>query len=59
MFAPSAAQVAWAREVLEAMAAAGGQGRGAVKTKDGKMIDLVHIKIARKVLERAERLSKS
>ncbi len=57
MFSPSAAQVAWAREVLEAMAQAGEQGRGAVKTKDGKMIDLVHIKIARKVLERAERIA--
>lgn len=39
------------------MAAAGEQGRGAVKTRDGKMIDLVHIKIARKVLERAERIA--
>jgi len=52
-FSPSAQQVAWAQEVLQAMAAAGEQGRGAVKTKDGKMIDLVHIRIARKVLERA------
>ncbi|HUP97072.1 MAG TPA: CoA ester lyase [Usitatibacter sp.] len=58
VFAPSAAQLAWAREVLEAMTAAAEQGRGAVKTKDGKMIDLVHIKIARKVLERAERIAK-
>jgi citrate lyase beta subunit len=33
--------------------ARGTQGRGAVKTRDGKMIDLVHIKIARKILERA------
>ena len=53
VFAPSPQQLAWAREVLEAMAAAGEQGRGAVKTKDGKMIDLVHIRIARKVIERA------
>ena len=54
VFSPSAQQLAWAREVLDAMAAAGEQGRGAVKTRDGKMIDLVHIKIARKVLERAQ-----
>jgi malyl-CoA/(S)-citramalyl-CoA lyase len=54
-FSPSEAQVAWAREVLEAMAAAGEQGRGAVKTRDGKMIDLVHIRIARQVLERAHK----
>ena len=52
VFSPSAAQVAWAREVLDAMAAAGSAGIGAVKTMDGKMIDLVHIKIARKILER-------
>ena len=37
-------------------AAGSAEGRGAVKTKDGKMIDLVHIKIARRVLERAERI---
>ena len=55
VFAPSATQVAWAHEVLDAMAAAGEQGRGAVKTMDGKMIDLVHIKIARAILARAER----
>lgn len=55
VFSPSEAQVAWAREVLDAMAAAGSRGSGAVKTKDGKMIDLVHIKIARKILERADR----
>jgi malyl-CoA/(S)-citramalyl-CoA lyase len=53
-FSPTGEQLAWAREVLEAMAAAGSEGRGAVKTRDGKMIDLVHIKIARKVLARAE-----
>jgi malyl-CoA/(S)-citramalyl-CoA lyase len=57
MFSPPAQQVAWAREVLDAMAAAGREGRGAVKTKSGEMIDLVHIKIARKVLERAERIA--
>lgn len=57
VFSPSAQQVAWAREVLPVMAAAGAEGRGAVKTHDGKMIDLVHIKIARNVLERAERIT--
>ena len=55
VFSPSPQQLAWAREVLEAMEAAGAEGRGAVKTRDGKMIDLVHIKIARQVLARAER----
>jgi malyl-CoA/(S)-citramalyl-CoA lyase len=53
-FSPTAAQLDWAREVLDAMATAGEQGRGAVKTRDGTMLDLVHIKIARKLLARAD-----
>lgn len=55
VFSPSAEEVAWAREILDAMTAAGAQGRGAVRDKQGAMIDLAHIKIARKILERAER----
>ncbi len=53
---PSAAQIAWAREVLEAMEAAAREGRGAVKDKNGEMIDLMHIKVANKLLERAASL---
>jgi malyl-CoA/(S)-citramalyl-CoA lyase len=53
---PSAQQVAWAREVLEAMEAAAREGRGAVKDKNGEMIDLMHIKVANKLLERAARI---
>jgi malyl-CoA/(S)-citramalyl-CoA lyase len=55
VFSPSAQQLAWASEVLQAMDAAGSEGRGAVKTRDGNMIDLVHIKIARAILERGKR----
>jgi malyl-CoA/(S)-citramalyl-CoA lyase len=55
VFSPTAQQVAWANEVLAAMAAAEAQGRGAAKTADGRMIDLVHIKIARAILERGKR----
>jgi malyl-CoA/(S)-citramalyl-CoA lyase len=54
VFAPTLSQIAWAREVLGAMEAAASQGKGAARTKDGKMVDLVHIKIARKILERAD-----
>ncbi len=50
---PSAAQIAWAKEVLEAMEAAAREGRGAVKDKNGEMVDLMHIKVANKLLERA------
>ena len=53
---PSAAQIAWANEVLEAMEAAAREGRGAVKDKNGEMIDLMHIKVANKLLERAASL---
>jgi malyl-CoA/(S)-citramalyl-CoA lyase len=49
---PAPDQVAWANEVIEAMAAAERDGRGAVKDKNGDMIDLVHIKLAKKLLER-------
>lgn len=50
---PAAEQIAWANEVIEAMAAAAREGRGAVKDKNGEMIDLMHIKLANKLLERA------
>jgi malyl-CoA/(S)-citramalyl-CoA lyase len=53
---PSAAQIAWVKEVLEAMEAAAREGRGAVKDKNGEMIDLMHIKVANKLLERAANL---
>jgi malyl-CoA/(S)-citramalyl-CoA lyase len=50
---PAAGQIAWANEVIEAMAAAEREGRGAVKDKNGEMVDLMHIKLARKLLDRA------
>jgi malyl-CoA/(S)-citramalyl-CoA lyase len=50
---PTAAQTAWANEVIDAMAAAEREGRGAVKDKNGEMIDLMHIKLAKKLLDRA------
>lgn len=55
---PSAAQISWAREILGAMAAAAREGRGAVRDKNGEMIDLLHIKVAQKLLARAERLGR-
>jgi len=54
VFAPTAEQIAEAERVIEAMAAAQAEGRGAVKL-DGKMIDQVHLSAARKVLEKARR----
>jgi malyl-CoA/(S)-citramalyl-CoA lyase len=50
---PAAGQIAWANDVIEAMAVAERDGRGAVKDKNGGMVDLMHIKLARKLLDRA------
>jgi citrate lyase beta subunit len=56
VFAPTAEQIAEAERVIEAMAAAQAEGRGAVRL-DGKMIDQVHLSAAKKVLEKARRQS--
>lgn len=57
-FTPSPDQLAWARDVLAALDAARAQGRGAIRTKDGEMIDLAHVKMARALLERGARIPK-
>ncbi|MFH0298205.1 CoA ester lyase [Bradyrhizobium sp. 31Argb] len=53
---PSADQIAWARELIDAMEVAAREGRGAVKDKNGDMIDLMHVKLANKLLERVARI---
>jgi malyl-CoA/(S)-citramalyl-CoA lyase len=58
VFSPSAEQLVWAREVLAAIAAGGGQGRGAVRSKDGNMIDMAHVKMAKALLERGAQVAK-
>jgi malyl-CoA/(S)-citramalyl-CoA lyase len=50
VFSPSAEQIAWAHEVLAALGA--DEGRGALKGRDGEMIDLAHVKMARRILDR-------
>jgi citrate lyase beta subunit len=49
---PTVGQIAWANGVIEAMAVAEREGRGA-KDKCSEMVALVHIKLARKLLDRA------
>lgn len=56
IFAPTAQQVAWARHVLDAMATAASQGRGAVKDRNGDMIDIAHVKMANVILARHARI---
>ena len=52
VFAPSEAEVAWAKRVIEAYDAANQQGRGAVAV-DNKMIDAASIKMAEVTLAQA------
>ena len=52
MFTPSAQELTWARAVLEAFAAAGGN---AVKLPDGEFVDLPVADRARRLLELAGR----
>jgi len=53
VFAPSAAELAYAQRVMEAMKAAQSEGRGAVSL-DGKLIDLVSIKMAENLLDKTK-----
>lgn len=57
MFSPSAEQVAWAREVMAAMTEAASAGQAAIKSTRGEMIDLMHVKRARRIIERADEIS--
>jgi malyl-CoA/(S)-citramalyl-CoA lyase len=52
---PSSEQVEWANEVIAAMKQGEAEGRGAVKDRRGEMIDLMHVKLANKLIERAAR----
>jgi malyl-CoA/(S)-citramalyl-CoA lyase len=54
VFSPRAAEVAWAKRVLVAMEAPENAGRGAIKL-DGALIDVAHVKLARRILAGATR----
>jgi len=53
VLAPSAAEVAAAREVVEVFDRADAEGRGAAVTQDGRLVDLAVVRSARSVLARA------
>lgn len=55
VYSPSAAQVAWGREVIEALDGAARRGRGAVRLASGDMVDHAHRKLAERILERETR----
>jgi malyl-CoA/(S)-citramalyl-CoA lyase len=51
-FTPSAAQIAWAREISTKMTAAAQEGTGAIGL-DGVLIDRAHVLLASKIMRRA------
>jgi malyl-CoA/(S)-citramalyl-CoA lyase len=53
VFTPSAAEINRARRIVEAMAQAAAQGKGAVSL-DGRLIDLASIRMAEVLLKKAE-----
>lgn len=58
VFSPSAAEVETACRIVDAMARAAGEGRGAVQL-DGRLIDIANIRMAQNLLQKAEAISAS
>ena len=52
VFTPSAAQIAWARDLVVKMAAAAGEGKGAIGL-EGVLIDRAHVLLSQKIMRRA------
>ncbi len=52
VFTPSAAKIAWARDIATKMEAAAGEGKGAIGL-DGVLIDRAHVLLSGKILRRA------
>ena len=56
VFSPSADEVAKARRIVEAMAQAAREGKGAVQV-DGRLVDLANIRMAQNLLQKAEAIA--
>jgi len=56
VFSPSADEVAKARRIVEAMAQAAREGKGAVQV-DGRLVDIANIRMAQNLLTKAEAIS--
>ncbi len=52
VFTPSAAQIAWARDIVRKMDAAAGEGKGAIGL-EGVLIDRAHVLLSGKIMRRA------
>ncbi|MFT3966064.1 MAG: CoA ester lyase, partial [Sphingobium sp.] len=56
VFSPGEAELAWARDVIDAFALPENAGKGAIKV-DGKMTELLHLEQARRLVRVAERIA--
>ena len=56
VFSPSAEEVARARRIVEAMAQAAREGKGAVQV-DGRLVDIANIRMAQNLLQKAEAIA--
>ncbi len=56
LFAPSTAEFAWARKIIEAFEKPENAGRGAIAL-DGKMVERLHAEIAQKTVALADAIS--
>ncbi len=57
IFSPTEEEVSWAKSVIQAYEEAESKGKGALKVQD-KLVDAVHYRIARRILDAYERLEK-
>lgn len=55
-FSPSAEEIAWGRQVIDAFALPENAGRGAIKV-DGKMVELLHLEQARRLVAIGEAIA--
>jgi citrate lyase subunit beta/citryl-CoA lyase len=55
IFSPSATEITWASKILDAWKIAEEQGRAAFRLDD-KMVDIVHVKMAQRILRTAQQL---
>lgn len=56
VFAPSEKDVAWSRRIIEAFAAAAGEGKGVVVV-DGKLVENLHVENAKRLVALADRIA--
>ena len=56
VFSPSAEEVAKARRIVDAMAQAAREGKGAVQV-DGRLVDLANIRMAQNLLQKADAIT--